>query len=173
MKAGRDRRGRKDDSWLRRETSTRRGRRVRWACLAAAIFSLAGGATPVQALTGGVAATSSSEEAVPAEQGIAFTQMRAAGATWYGPGLYGNHTACGETLTPATIGVAHKTLPCGTKVKLAYHGHLLITTVIDRGPYSAGNSFDLTNGARRALGFSGADRLQYAVAVQYARHGDS
>jgi Lytic transglycolase len=169
MTAGRDRHGRKDDSWLGREISAHRGRRARWACLAAAIFSLAGGAAPVQALTGGAAA---SDEAGPADQGLAFTPMRAAGATWYGPGLYGNHTACGETLTPTIIGVAHKTLACGTTVKLAYHGHYLVTTVIDRGPYSQGNSFDLTNGARRALGFSGANRLQYAVAVQYARLGD-
>jgi peptidoglycan lytic transglycosylase len=98
--------------------------------------------------------------------------MRFAGATWYGPGLYGNHTACGETLTPTIVGVAHKTLPCGTTIKLAYHGRSLVTTVIDRGPYSPGNSFDLTNGARRALGFSGADRVQYAVDIQYARHAD-
>ena len=98
--------------------------------------------------------------------------MKVAGATWYGPGLYGNHTACGETLTPTIVGVAHKTLPCGATVKLAYHRHYLVTTVIDRGPYSPGNSFDLTNGARHALGFGGANRLQYAVAFQYARHGD-
>jgi peptidoglycan lytic transglycosylase len=95
--------------------------------------------------------------------------MRVAGATWYGPGLYGNHTACGQTLRPGTIGVAHRTLPCGATIKLAYHGHYLVTQVIDRGPYSEGNDFDLTNGARRALGFNGADQVRYAVAMQYAR----
>lgn len=91
--------------------------------------------------------------------------MRSAGATWYGPGLYGNHTACGQTLRPGTIGVAHRTLPCGTAVKLAYHGRQLIARVIDRGPYTKGNAFDLTNGARRALGFEGANRVRYAVAI--------
>ncbi|MGH2975716.1 MAG: septal ring lytic transglycosylase RlpA family protein [Solirubrobacterales bacterium] len=137
--------------------------------MAAAIFSLAVGAGPVQAMTGGAAA---SEETGPTAQDVAFTPMKAAGATWYGPGLYGNHTACGETLTPTIVGVAHKTLPCGATVKLAFQGHYLITTVIDRGPYSPGNSFDLTNGARHALGFSGANRVHYAVPVQYARHRD-
>src|SRR4051812_44608736 len=39
-------------------------------------------------------------------------------ASWYGPGLYGGHLACGGTLTPQTAGVANKTLGCGTKVRL-------------------------------------------------------
>jgi rare lipoprotein A len=91
--------------------------------------------------------------------------MRSAGATWYGPGLYGNHTACGQTLRRGTIGVANRTLPCGTTIKFAYHGHSLVTKVIDRGPYSRGNDFDLTNGARLALDFEGVGRLRYAVAV--------
>jgi rare lipoprotein A len=91
--------------------------------------------------------------------------MRSAGATWYGPGLYGNGTACGQTLRPGTIGVAHRTLPCGTTVKINYHGHSLVTKVIDRGPYTQGNDFDLTNGARLALGFEGVGQVRYAVAV--------
>ena len=37
-------------------------------------------------------------------------------ASWYGPGLYGNRTACGGTLGYGTLGVAHKSLPCGAKV---------------------------------------------------------
>ena len=37
--------------------------------------------------------------------------------SWYGPGLYGNGTACGQKLTKGLVGVAHRTLPCGTKVE--------------------------------------------------------
>jgi peptidoglycan lytic transglycosylase len=136
--------------------------------LTALLLVLALGAAPVQAGTGGVGAAPGGATA-SAGQDLAFSPMRPAGATWYGPGLYGNHTACGEILRPNTIGVAHKTLPCGTTVKLAYHGRVLITTVIDRGPYTRGNSFDLTNGARRALHFPGVDELRYAVALRYAR----
>jgi rare lipoprotein A len=88
-----------------------------------------------------------------------------------GPTLYGNHTACGQTLRPSTIGVAHKTLPCGTTVKFVYGGHVLITKVIDRGPYSKGNAWDLTNGAREALDFEGVDQVRYAIASSYARPG--
>jgi rare lipoprotein A len=41
---------------------------------------------------------------------------RPGAASWYGPGLYGNGTSCGGMLTPSRIGVAHKSLPCGTRV---------------------------------------------------------
>jgi 3D (Asp-Asp-Asp) domain-containing protein len=158
MKTSRDRHGRKFDFG-----------RLRWLALAAALCAVALGAGPAQAGTGGVNVTTSEGNA-PTDEGIVFSSpMRSAGATWYGPGLYGNHTACGQTLRQGTIGVAHRTLPCGTTVKLAYHGHYLVTQVIDRGPYSKGNDFDLTNGARQALDFSGADDVHYAVAVQYAR----
>jgi rare lipoprotein A (peptidoglycan hydrolase) len=136
--------------------------------LVAALASLALGAVPAAAVTGGASAATA--EATPTPGGIVFSSMRIAGATWYGPGLYGNQTACGETLQPGTVGVAHRTLPCGATVKLAYRGHTLITQVIDRGPYTPGNAFDLTNGARKALEFNGSAQLRYAVAVQYARH---
>jgi rare lipoprotein A (peptidoglycan hydrolase) len=90
--------------------------------------------------------------------------MDRAAATWYGPGFYGNRTACGKTLRTTTIGVAHRTLPCGTKVTFAYHGRYLVAPVIDRGPYSGGYTFDLTGAAAEALGFSGSGNLRYAVA---------
>ena len=60
--------------------------------------------------------------------------MPAQFATWYGPGLFGNKTACGQTLNRETLGVAHKTLPCGSKVVLRYKGRYVRTKVIDRGP---------------------------------------
>jgi rare lipoprotein A (peptidoglycan hydrolase) len=74
-------------------------------------------------------------------------------ATWFGPGFYGQTTACGQMLTPATVGVAHRTLPCGTLVRVSYRHRRLVVPVIDRGPYAHnGASFDLTAGAARALG---------------------
>jgi hypothetical protein len=168
MTAGRNRYGRKDHSGHGRAISERFSRRLRWAALFAALASLALGAIPAEAGTGGAGVVTAEGTTTPAGD-IVFSPMRAAGATWYGPGLYGNQTACGETLLPGTIGVAHRTLPCGTTVKLAYHGHTLVTQVIDRGPYTPGNAFDLTNGARHALEFNGSAQLHYAVAVQYAR----
>jgi len=73
-------------------------------------------------------------------------------ATWFGPGFYGQRTACGQTLTPAVVGIANRTLPCGTLVKVSYRGRTLTVPVLDRGPYAHnGASWDLTAGAADAL----------------------
>ncbi len=84
-----------------------------------------------------------------------LTSYRLAGASYYGPGLYGNGVACGGTLEPGTLGVANKTLPCGTEVKLRYHGRSITVPVIDRGPYVAGRDYDLTEATKDRLGFPG------------------
>ncbi|MFN8162070.1 MAG: septal ring lytic transglycosylase RlpA family protein [Solirubrobacterales bacterium] len=83
------------------------------------------------------------------------TVFRYAMASYYGPGLYGNGVACGGTLLPSTMGVAHKTLPCGTRVTLRYHGRQVTVPVIDRGPYVAGRDYDLTTATKQRLGFPG------------------
>lgn len=57
--------------------------------------------------------------------------------TWYGPGFYGNRTACGVRYTRSIIGVAHRTLPCGTLVRFQWHGMTAVAPVIDRGPYAS------------------------------------
>jgi len=75
---------------------------------------------------------------------------RLAGASWYGGG---GQTACGGSLGSSTLGVANKTLPCGTLVTLRYGGHTLRVPVIDRGPYVEGREFDLTEATKQALGF--------------------
>lgn len=75
---------------------------------------------------------------------------RLAGASWYGGG---GGLACGGELTGATLGVANRTLPCGTLVTLRYGARTVRVPVIDRGPYVAGREFDLTEATKRALGF--------------------
>jgi rare lipoprotein A len=80
---------------------------------------------------------------------------RWASASWYGPGLYGNRLGCGGTLTPGRVGVAHKTLPCGTKLRLRHRGRTLRVRVIDRGPYVGGREYDLTEATARKLRFRG------------------
>ncbi len=82
-----------------------------------------------------------------------LTVYRPAAASWYGPGLYGNTMACGGALTPATMGVAHKTLPCGTKLTLRYGDRSVDVRVVDRGPFAGNREFDLTSATRSALGF--------------------
>jgi hypothetical protein len=69
--------------------------------------------------------------------------------SWYGPGFYGNGGACGMMpggMTKDTVGVAHRTLPCGTKVTFRYKGRTVTTQVIDRGPYVKGRIWDMTHG---------------------------
>ncbi len=80
-------------------------------------------------------------------------------ATWFGPGFYGQATACGQTLTPAVVGVANRTLPCGTLVKVTYKGHALVVPVLDRGPYANHADWDLTAGAAQALDITETVRI--------------
>jgi rare lipoprotein A len=108
------------------------------------------------AATGGASApTGPSSPAKPAKAKVHTSGI----ATWFGPGFYGQRTACGQTLTPTVIGVANRTLPCGTLVKVTYKGHALTVPVLDRGPYSHIADWDLTAGAAQALSISETVRI--------------
>ena len=74
--------------------------------------------------------------------------------SWYGPGFYGKRTACGLAMTESLKGVAHRTLPCGTKItfKNPANGRTVTAPVVDRGPYVSGRQWDLTGGLCLALG---------------------
>ena len=86
--------------------------------------------------------------------------MRVKKATWYGPGLYGNRMACGGRLRRSTLGVAHRTLPCGTQVTFYHGGRFVTVPVIDRGPFRRGVEWDLTAATARALGMAATSRLR-------------
>ena len=163
-----DRLGRIDHARYAPRPERRASRRLRWAALLAATALLVCGAGSAQAGTGG-ASTVTAE--APVGQDLVFSPFRMAGASWYGPGFYGNKTACGQTLRATTIGVAHRNLPCGTMVKFVYGGHAVIAPVIDRGPFVKGRAWDLTAAASEALEFDGAGLVRYAIAVSYARAG--
>jgi rare lipoprotein A (peptidoglycan hydrolase) len=66
--------------------------------------------------------------------------------SWYGRAFYGNGTACGQKYGPALMGVAHRTLPCGTLVTFRNpkNGRQVTVPVIDRGPYVAGRTWDMS-----------------------------
>ena len=74
--------------------------------------------------------------------------------SFYGPGFYGKRTACGLAYTTTLMGVAHRTLPCGTMVTFRNpaNGRTVTVPVVDRGPYVAGRTWDLTGAACTALG---------------------
>jgi rare lipoprotein A len=94
--------------------------------------------------------------AASASPTVTVTVFRLALATEFGPGFYGHTTACGKVLKRNTIGVASRTLKCGTEVAVYYQGRTMVVPVIDRGPYANGADWDLTMAAGRALGMLGS-----------------
>ena len=86
-----------------------------------------------------------------AEEGIASVYSTAEGT----------QTACGPKLVDAALTAAHKTLPCGSKVRVRNkrNGREITVTITDRGPFVKGRIIDLTLGGARALGFSGLTRV--------------
>jgi rare lipoprotein A len=98
---------------------------------------------------------SQASSATAAPPAVAVTVYRRSIATFYGPGFWGHKTACGVTLRRRTIGVANRTLPCGTEVQVYYNGNVITVPVIDRGPYAHHANWDLTMATARALGMGG------------------
>ena len=83
--------------------------------------------------------------------------------SWYGPGFYGRRTACGLALTTSLIGVAHRTLPCGTRITFRYRGRVVTAPVVDRGPYVPGRQWDMTGALCRALGHCFTGSIEYRI----------
>lgn len=126
-----------------------------WAFLMAIAVTVAAAASSQAASSGGV---DSPDPNAPDTE-----EMNRSIATWYGPGFWGNETACGRTLRRKTVGVAHRKLPCGTKVTIAYRGRYITTEVIDRGPYANDATWDLTQAAAKQLGFTATDEIRTSV----------
>lgn len=91
---------------------------------------------------------------------VRAARLRPALASWYG--LYGEPLACGGVLRRNQLGVAHKTLRCGTRVTISYRGRTLIVPVIDRGPYVRGREWDLSGALARRLHFGGVGTVWVA-----------
>jgi rare lipoprotein A len=106
-----------------------------------------------------VAGSGGAASAAAGDPTVSVTVYRPSLATLYGPGFYGRHTACGVLLRRGTIGLANRTLPCGTPVAVYYQGRTLIVPVIDRGPYAHGADWDLTMATGKALGMTGTSTL--------------
>ena len=131
--------------------------------LVLALALLCAGAVSPAALaaTGGASAPGTPTSGTPAAP-----STKAQIATWFGPGFYGQKTACGQTMSPVIVGVASRTLPCGTLVLVNYKGHRLTVPVIDRGPYGNGATWDLTWGAASALTITETVRIKTKLVGQ-------
>jgi rare lipoprotein A len=108
------------------------------------------GSFTVRALVAGAEA----QAAAAAPLTTSTTVYRPVRATWFGPGFYGKHTACGQVMTHALLGVAHRTLPCGTPVALFLGGKTVTVPVVDRGPFANGAKYDLTSAAAESIGMA-------------------
>jgi rare lipoprotein A len=110
------------------------------------------GRTTVRAVPAAQASAATRVAAGAPVEGRELTLYKKARVTWYGPGFYGRRTACGKRMTTKLLGVAHKTLPCGTLVELYNDGNVVTVPVVDRGPFRKGTSYDLTAATAKSLG---------------------
>jgi rare lipoprotein A len=76
-------------------------------------------------------------------------------ASYYG-NESGRRTASGERFSQNAMTCAHRSLPFGTKLRVTHGGRSVVVTVNDRGPFIRGRVLDLSTGAARAIGLTGA-----------------
>ena len=76
-------------------------------------------------------------------------------ASYYGSES-GSRTASGQHFNQNAMTAAHRSLPFGTKLRVTHRGQSVIVTVNDRGPFIRGRVLDLSKGAARAIGLTGA-----------------
>lgn len=76
-------------------------------------------------------------------------------ASYYG-NESGSRTASGARFNQNAMTCAHRSLPFGTKLRVSHRGQSVVVTVNDRGPFIRGRVLDLSTGAARAIGLTGA-----------------
>ena len=110
-------------------------------------------------------------DASPAHTKRTVTAVPAPGASWneVRAGILaltkkGRTTACGVKIGVTTFGVAHPSLPCGTRIFIAYGDIQVLTQVISRGPYVPGRGLDLTPALAVKLNISGATDVRWRFA---------
>jgi rare lipoprotein A len=88
---------------------------------------------------------------IGAGTGRSFSGM----ASYYG-NESGSKTASGQRFNQHAMTCAHRSLPFGTKLRVTHGGRSVVVTVNDRGPFIRGRVLDLSTGAARAVGLTGA-----------------
>ena len=82
----------------------------------------------------------------------------------YSPTARHRRTACGQPFLKTTEGVAHPVLPCGVRLYVRFHGHEVLTQVVDRGPNVPGRDLDLTKALANRLDLHGTQTIQWRFA---------
>jgi hypothetical protein len=96
----------------------------------------------------------------------------APGGKWYeaiaganGGAAPGKRSACGQIVQKGELGVAYSgDIPCGAKLYVAYGKTVVLTEVVDKGPYVPGRAFDFTPALARKLGLHGTQRVRWRFA---------
>jgi rare lipoprotein A (peptidoglycan hydrolase) len=93
---------------------------------------------------------------------VSAWQSAIASSFGVGDGLVGGRMACGAVLTTTVMAVANRTLPCGTRLRIRVGSTVVLARVMDRGPFTAGRTFDLAPAVCRQLGScDGAFRIEW------------
>jgi rare lipoprotein A len=85
-------------------------------------------------------------------------------ASFYG-NESGSKTASGQRFNQNAMTAAHRSLPFGTKLRVTHRGQSVVVTINDRGPFIKGRVLDLSTGAARAIGLTGAGVGQVTAEV--------
>src|SRR6478736_938513 len=85
-------------------------------------------------------------------------------ASFYG-NESGSKTASGQRFNQNAMTAAHRSLPFGTKLRVTHRGQSVVVTINDRGPFIRGRVLDLSKGAARAIGLTGAGVGQVTAEV--------
>jgi rare lipoprotein A len=94
------------------------------------------------------------------------TDVRTMVASYYANVLKGNPTASGEPYEPRRYTAAHKSLPLGTELRVAYGGEAVEVVVNDRGPFVAGRDIDLSLAAAEEIGLTTPGTAPIRVTVR-------
>jgi rare lipoprotein A len=105
------------------------------------------------AAVGGSAGSSwlNANAAIAPSSGHSFSGM----ASYYG-NESGSRTASGQRMNASAMTAAHRSLPFGTKLRVTHGGRSVVVTINDRGPFIRGRVLDLSTGAARVIGLTGA-----------------
>src|SRR5579871_3667727 len=101
-----------------------------------------------------------SNASIGSGSGRSFSGM----ASFYGNEA-GRQTASGQRFNQEAMTAAHRSLPFGTKLRVTHGGRSVVVTINDRGPFVRGRVLDLSTGAARAIGLTGAGVGQVVAEV--------
>lgn len=117
------------------------------AALLAVFFAVPDGAREDEAVRGVAEVRHSKVGDIPRADRAGRTMI----ASYYGRKFEGRPMASGEPFDADAYTAAHKRLPLGTKLGVAYGDEYVQVTVTDRGPYAAGHDLDLSLAAAREI----------------------